>query len=120
MLRGGAVAGLVDLRAARLASGALGRRGPELRAAHCRTWLRTPLAEGLPGLDHRPIADAARSAGTTPGSLTIGDVFSQSKPSVKLLLAIKEWARSSTRAKEPPLPTELASLLYFASIVAAK
>ena len=83
--------------------------------------LTTPLAEALPGIDHRAITAAARSVrGATPGSLTLSEVFAHSRPSVELLREIKDWARRTTGAKDPPLPLELASLLYFASIASAR
>jgi DNA-directed RNA polymerase specialized sigma24 family protein len=83
--------------------------------------LATPLAEALPGIDRRAIAAAARSVpGATPGSLTLSEVFADPMPSVELLREIKEWARRSTRAQDSPLPADLASLLYFASIAAAR
>jgi DNA-directed RNA polymerase specialized sigma24 family protein len=83
--------------------------------------LKMPLAEALPGIDHRTIASAAESTpGATPGSLSLSDVFTAPAPSIELLRAIKDWSRRSTRTKDSPLPLDVASLLYFASIAAAK
>jgi hypothetical protein len=83
--------------------------------------LKTPLAEALPGFDPRAIAAATESApGAQPGSLTLSTIFTDPAPSIELLRAIKDWSRRSTRSKDPPLPLDIASLLYFTSIAAAQ
>lgn len=40
-------------------------------------------------------------------------------PSLKMLRAAKRFAKNSTRSDEPPIPPELATVLYYATIAAA-
>jgi hypothetical protein len=83
--------------------------------------LTIPLFEALPGIDHRPIDAAAESVhGAAPASLTLNDIFTDPAPSIESLRAIKDWSRRSSRSKDSPLPLDVASLLYFASIAAAQ
>ncbi|HKD38496.1 MAG TPA: sigma-70 family RNA polymerase sigma factor, partial [Pirellulales bacterium] len=83
--------------------------------------LKAPLADALPGIDHRTIAAAVQSLpDATPATLTLFGVFADSAPPIDLLRAIKDWSRRSTRSKDSPLPLDVASLLYFASIAAAQ
>jgi hypothetical protein len=73
-----------------------------------RDLLNVPLAEALRGFSQ---------VGTQ--STTLAAVFTEPDTSLELLTAIKERSRRSTRAPEPPLPSDIASLLYFAAIAAA-
>ena len=94
--------------------------------------LSVPLAEALPGFvgvpplgggpgcPQGPPAGRPPKGGTpTSRSLTLAVLFTDPNPPIEVLKAIKEWSRRSTRAPEPPLPGDIASLLYFAAIAAA-
>jgi RNA polymerase sigma-70 factor (ECF subfamily) len=75
--------------------------------------LLLPMTEALPGL-------SPHDSGTvTTQSPTLAALFTGPNPPLDLLKAIKEWSRRSTHAPDPPLPSDIASLFYFAAITAA-
>jgi hypothetical protein len=83
-------------------------------------WEPLDLERLLRRLLNAPVAEALRGfsqIGTQ--STTLAAVFTEPGPSLEMFTAIKEWSRRSTRAPEPPLPSDIASLLYFAAIAAA-
>ncbi len=80
--------------------------------------LQLPLSEAMPGLD----AAAFRSPDPqgAVGPSTLAELFTHSTPPLALLEAVKLWSRRATRDDQPILPSDAASLLYFAAIAAAR
>lgn len=58
-------------------------------------------------------------ASAHPAIRTFGDLLHHSEPPVELLLAAKEFAKASFRAPGSPIPPDIASLLYYGTIVQA-
>jgi hypothetical protein len=58
--------------------------------------------------------------GSVRPSLTFGELLSQSQPSLELLKKTKQFAKASRVRGESALPPEIATLLYFGSIVVAR
>gem|GEM_PF-273497 len=83
--------------------------------------LATPLLHSLPGIDPRALVRNSRWFGLArPDTITLRDVFFDPRPPIELLCEIKNEARRLTRMRNPQLPRNLASLLYFAAIAAAQ
>ena len=79
--------------------------------------LRSPLGEGF--------SAASASAGANPGSAiepcaTFGGLLHGPNPSVEGLTAIKVFAKSILTQHHDLLPTEIATALYYLSILAAR
>jgi hypothetical protein len=70
--------------------------------------LTMPLGEALPGIQFSSVS------GPPP---TLSGLFTDPSPPLALLQSVKEWSRRLTRSIDPPLPTDVVSLFYFASIV---
>ncbi len=76
--------------------------------------LDAPLVPALPGsaavLSRADAADSFR---------TLRELLHSPAPSVELLRLGKEFAKENRRLREAPLPPEVATVLYFACVVAA-
>jgi len=86
-----------------------------------RHQLAAPLADELGPLDERvgDKLDAHRAAGG--GALdTFGDLLRHPRPPVEMLKLTKRFARRSKGHPAAPLPGRVATILYVASIVAAR
>jgi hypothetical protein len=80
---------------------------PEELAAILKHQLDTPLSFDLGEVDD-------------PASVTFGDLlFGQQEPSLELLQRVKCFAKFCKSTRDGPLPVEVATVLYFASIVRA-
>jgi hypothetical protein len=77
--------------------------------------LQTPLEEDLEGLA-KPIPRAASARGRSP---TFGELFQVNRPALELLEMTKDFAKQQMAQQTIGLPTEVASVLYYASIAAA-
>ena len=90
-------------------------------AAMVRHQLAAPLLVDLeaafPGEGQR----VAALAGTVqPPVVSFGDLLVHASPPVELLRMVKEMAKRAEGSHEHPLPMEVASYFYFASIAAAQ
>ena len=63
---------------------------------------------------------AADRAGLAPSPMTFGELLHHLRPPVALLERVKHFAKASKAKSTGPLPPQVATLLYFASIVAAR
>jgi hypothetical protein len=86
-----------------------------------RHQLTAPVEFDLGRLDPsaaRRLQRALRAA--VPTIRTFADLFRHPKPPLPLLELTKQFAKASRNHPESPLPEEVASVLYYASIVAAR
>jgi hypothetical protein len=67
-----------------------------------------PGTPGMPG-----------SRGDAPGVSSFGELFLHPRPPLQLLRLTKRFAKTSDRRTANPLPEEVATVLYYAAIVAA-
>jgi hypothetical protein len=55
-----------------------------------------------------------------PQPTTFGDLFRDEQPALGLLHGVKEFAKSHLKSREGSLPRDIAKVLYFASVLAAR
>ncbi len=79
--------------------------------------LQAPLLFDLAGVMESVDLTIPRDEMAAIGSF--GELLQHSSPPLTLLKLMKEFAKSSDRAGEAPLPPEIATALYYASIAAA-
>lgn len=89
-------------------------------AAICRHQLSAPIEYDLRSLS----SDAARKTrfvSAAQGLLlrSFADLFSHPQPPLELLELTKEFAKGHRNQPESPLPVEVSTLLYYASVAAA-
>ena len=82
--------------------------------------LRSPVQFDLAGLDPSLSGKLARLS-EAEGLLlkSFGDLLRHSHPPLELLKLTKEWAKANRESSASSLPPEVASVLYYACIVAA-
>jgi len=80
--------------------------------------LAAPLEFDIVGVEPDQLEEL-RSVETGPAIETFGDLVFHPRPPVRLLELTKEFARASRGHPDRPLPDEVASALYLASIVVA-
>jgi hypothetical protein len=80
--------------------------------------LHLPLADAMAGLDPTAICGAQAHGAVLPS--TLAELFAHPDPPLALLESVKVWSRRATRDDQAILPIDVVSLLYFASIAAAK
>jgi len=101
-----------------------GEWGPEELGAILRHQLDTPLSVDLPLSATAPWAgpgiepSAAGAGGAVPG--TFADLFHRPDPPTQLLWVVKDFAKANCCHPASALPNDIATLLYYASIVAAR
>jgi hypothetical protein len=54
-----------------------------------------------------------------PIPATFGDLLCEARPSLSLLVLLKDFARAHTLQPNSPIPHEVATILYYAAIIAA-
>ncbi len=80
--------------------------------------LRTPLADELARLE--PSARNALAALSGPNGInTFADLLRHSAPPLGALVLTKDFSKACTSDPESPLPREIATVLYYASIASA-
>lgn len=67
----------------------------------------------------RRLLEAAAACGEGGGIRTFRDLFTHAHPPVQLLQLTKLFAKSHLKHPESPLPPEIATILYYASIITA-
>jgi hypothetical protein len=82
-------------------------------AATLERLLSLPITEALPELT---LPDECVCPRAPP---TLRELFTTTTPDESLLRAVKDWARQCSSAEAPPIPSEIASVLYYASIASA-
>jgi hypothetical protein len=103
-------------------TGAAEWRPEELRAI-LEHQLSAPLSLDLPssGGASREGPEPAATAGTSGKRIeTFDDLFHHPAPPVALLRMVKDFAKANCNHPESVLPNEIATLLYYESIVAAR
>jgi hypothetical protein len=93
---------------------------PEDLAAILRHQLSIPIEFDLGSLP-RVTAGRLRLAAHSKGLLlkSFADLLSHGNPPLELLRLTKQFAKANRNQPESPLPTEVATVLYYASIAAA-
>jgi hypothetical protein len=100
-------------------------RGPDYRpeelGAILRHQLSTLVEFDLRNLDagSQRLLRASAACGEGGGIRTFGDLFRHPQPPIPLLHLTKGFAKSHLNHPESPLPPEIATALYYASIVCA-
>lgn len=95
---------------------------PEELGAILRHQLRTRVEFDLQALEpgiQRLLRAAAECGDETSRIRTFGDLFSRPEPPIQLLYLTKKFAKQHLKHPESPLPPEIATVLYYGSIVAA-
>ncbi len=83
--------------------------------------LAAPLAQDLKSVGGgRGALEAASLSPPVPPIETFGDLFLHSSPPLELLQLVKRFAKSCRSGRESPLPDEIATILYFVTIVVAR
>jgi len=86
-----------------------------------RHQLMAPIEFDLSRLDPQAALRLQRELRTAvPRIRSFADLFRHPRPPLKLLELTKQFAKASRNHPESPLPEEVASLLYYACIVAAR
>ena len=94
---------------------------PQELAAMLTHQLSAPLAFDLCALKEVSVEKVnAVAAAHTPAVESFGDLLTHAHPSVELLELVKEFAKTSDSNQNRLLPRPIASVLYYASIVAAQ
>jgi len=81
--------------------------------------LASPLEFDIIGMKPDQLEQLKSDWQTTPPIETFGDLLFHPRPPVRFLELTKEFARASRGHSERPLPDEVASVVYLASIMAA-
>jgi hypothetical protein len=94
---------------------------PEELGAILRHQLATSVEFDLGSLDpgSQRLLRAAAACGGGGGIRTFGELFAHPQPPVSLLVLTKTFAKSNLSHPDSPLPPEIATVLYYASIVVA-
>jgi len=93
----------------------------ELEADSGRDWQPDELGPILRHQLASPVkADIQDAQSEADGIRTFEELFRHPQPPVELLKLTKEFAKAHRRAPDSPLPREVASVLYYACIVAAQ
>jgi hypothetical protein len=82
--------------------------------------LSTPVEFDLASLEpgSRRLLRAAAACGDGGGIRTFGDLFRHAHPPIPLLVLTKTFAKSHLSHPDSPLPAEIATVLYYASLTA--
>lgn len=93
---------------------------PAELAAILKHQLSAPIQVDLASLEQR-LASQLRLSAASQGLLlkSFGDLLHHPNPPVELLKLTKDFAKACRLTREGPLPREIATVLYFASIVVA-
>ena len=93
---------------------------PAELAAILKHQLSAPIQVDLAGLEQR-LASQLRLSAASQGLLlkSFGDLLNHPNPPLELLRITKDFAKACRLTREGPLPCEIATVLYFASIIVA-
>jgi hypothetical protein len=92
-------------------------RADELSAIW-RHQLSVPLAFDLGGVEGEQWPELA--GGRLTWAVTFGELLQQSNPPIEMLRCVKQFAKGCRQGATAALPPEVATVLYFSSIVAAR
>jgi hypothetical protein len=91
----------------------------EEMGAILRHQLSVPLELDLAGTASADSAQIAIEGAQTSWPATFGDLLHHARPPLEMLQRVKRFAKACKVKADGPLPTEVATVLYFASIVVA-